>query len=103
MIRFQTVIASFNVTTGASFNLQNNKILEPANGNPSTVHVSELKEKIDGSCIVIGKKYHASDEDSLGTGVKFGFISLGNTLATLTIVCPNAIANTLTISSLDSL
>lgn len=49
------------------------KILEPANGNPSTVHVSELKEKIDGSCIVIGKKYHASDEDSLGTGVKFGF------------------------------
>ena len=35
------------------------KILEPANGNPSTVHVSELKEKIDGSCIVIGKKYHA--------------------------------------------
>lgn len=27
MIRFQTVIASFNVTTGASFNLQNNTIL----------------------------------------------------------------------------
>ena len=26
MIRFQTVIASFNVTTGASFNLQNNTV-----------------------------------------------------------------------------
>lgn len=26
MIRFQTVIASFNVTTGASFNLQNNSM-----------------------------------------------------------------------------
>lgn len=31
MIRFQTVIASFNVTTGASFNLQNNNILKSGN------------------------------------------------------------------------
>ncbi|MBO4609532.1 MAG: type I secretion system permease/ATPase [Lachnospiraceae bacterium] len=47
-------------------------ILDPDKGNPEKISVSELKERITGDCIIIGKKRSSGDSGSIGNK-KFGF------------------------------